>query len=98
MICCAPCNLATPPGSLNSSASSPLIGHWNCSLRRGTQAANHRRGGGAWRGGAERQSACRSKKNRGSCRTECKRGEAREGRQLTGEGESEPRLEQGSAR
>ncbi|CAI9532110.1 unnamed protein product, partial [Staurois parvus] len=24
-------NLATPPGSLNSSASSPLIGHRNCS-------------------------------------------------------------------
>ncbi|CAI9612526.1 unnamed protein product, partial [Staurois parvus] len=26
-----PCHLATPPGSLNSSASSPLIGHRNCS-------------------------------------------------------------------
>ncbi|CAI9575111.1 unnamed protein product [Staurois parvus] len=31
MICC-PCNLATPPGSLNSSSAfSPLIGHRNCS-------------------------------------------------------------------
>ncbi|CAI9571971.1 unnamed protein product [Staurois parvus] len=68
MICC-PCNLATPPGSLNSSASSPLIGHRNCKLRRGTQAANHRRGGGAWRGGAERQRA-EIEDDRGSCRSE----------------------------
>ncbi|CAI9576001.1 unnamed protein product [Staurois parvus] len=30
MIRCS-CHLATPPGSLSSSASSPLIGHRNCS-------------------------------------------------------------------
>ncbi|CAI9612933.1 unnamed protein product [Staurois parvus] len=30
MTCC-PCHLATSPGSLNSSASSPVIGRWNCS-------------------------------------------------------------------
>ncbi|CAI9541964.1 unnamed protein product [Staurois parvus] len=28
---CRPCHLATPPGSLNSSASSPAIGRQNCS-------------------------------------------------------------------
>ncbi|CAI9578575.1 unnamed protein product [Staurois parvus] len=30
---CRPCHLVTSPGSLNSSASSPVIGRWNCSSR-----------------------------------------------------------------
>ncbi|CAI9622501.1 unnamed protein product, partial [Staurois parvus] len=32
-----------------------LTSDWAPELRKGTQAANHLRGGGAWRGGAERQ-------------------------------------------
>ncbi|CAI9539454.1 unnamed protein product [Staurois parvus] len=60
MICC-PCNLATPPGSLNSSASSPLIGHRNCS-----SGEAHRRP----ITGEEEPSARQIEEDRGSCRTE----------------------------
>ncbi|CAI9560243.1 unnamed protein product, partial [Staurois parvus] len=66
-ICC-PCNLATPPGSLNSSASSPLIGHRNCS-----SGEAHRRpitGEEVELGevGEPSGRASRSREDRGSCR------------------------------
>ncbi|CAI9601445.1 unnamed protein product, partial [Staurois parvus] len=62
-------HLATPPGSLSSSASSPLIGHRNCS-----SGEAHRRPitGEEVELGEEEPSRQRAyiKEDRGSCRSE----------------------------
>ncbi|CAI9561379.1 unnamed protein product [Staurois parvus] len=75
MICC-PCHLATPPGSLNSSASSPLIGHRNCS-----SGEAHRRpitGEEVELGEEEPSSStCRSKKIEGAAGASEERGQRR---------------------
>ncbi|CAI9608034.1 unnamed protein product [Staurois parvus] len=68
MIRCS-CHLATPPGSLSSSASSPLIGHRNCS-----SGEAHRRpitGEEVELGEEEPSGSAGSiKEDRGSCRSE----------------------------
>ncbi|CAI9552942.1 unnamed protein product, partial [Staurois parvus] len=86
MICCL-CNLATPPGSLNSCASSPLIGHRNCSSgeahRRpitGEEVELERRSRAAGRGDRRRSRELQERVKR----------EAREGRQLTGKERASP--------
>ncbi|CAI9561518.1 unnamed protein product, partial [Staurois parvus] len=76
-------HLATPPGSLSSSASSPLIGHRNCS-----SGEAHRRpitGEEVELGEEEPSAAARVHQRRSRELPErVKRRAAREGRQLTG--------------
>ncbi|CAI9566817.1 unnamed protein product [Staurois parvus] len=81
MIRCS-CHLATPPGSLSSSASSPLIGHRNCS-----SGEAHRRQSPARRWSLERRSRAAARVHQRRSRElpeRVKRRAAREGRQLTG--------------
>ncbi|CAI9599323.1 unnamed protein product, partial [Staurois parvus] len=66
---CHPCHLATSPGSLNSSASSPVIGRLNCS-----SGEAHRRPITGEEEGAEQQHEDQRRSSKGA---------AREGRQLT---------------